>query len=203
VTHKPSTDNYGYISFDENPESWCADYDYVVLECPRLVDGGDLQAWCVNKTQMLAPPAANSDCNGGSLDQFCPGYGTDGVAVWNGIDLGGPYRGSAYKRDVFLTKLSGYVAPAPSPDPAPAPPPSSGPSPLGDCECRCDGSAWNPPVFPNQAGCFQDCGVSQEMCSTDGMNYCQSVRFSMMNSGAPDPCGTTISTVWTEYGTGR
>jgi len=203
VTHKPSTDNYGYISFDENPESWCADYDYVVLECPRLVDGGDLQAWCVNKTQMLAPPAANSDCNGGSLDQFCPGYGTDGVAVWNGIDLGGTYRGSAYKRDVFLTKLPGYVAPAPSPDPAPAPPPSSGPSPLGDCECRCDGSAWNPPVFPNQAGCFQDCGVSQEMCSTDGMNYCQSVRFSMMNSGAPDPCGTTISTVWTEYGTGR
>ena len=126
VTHKPSTDNYGYISFDENPESWCADYDYVVLECPRLNDGGDLQAWCVNKTQMLAPPAANSDCNGGSLDQFCPGYGTDGVAVWNGIDLGGPYRGSAYKRDVFLTKLPGYVAPAPSPDPAPAPPPYVG-----------------------------------------------------------------------------
>ena len=99
--------NEGYISFSQNPESWCADYDYVLLECPRLNNGGELQAWCANKTQMLASPAAKSDCNGGLLNEHCPGYGTEGVAVWNGIDLGGVYRGSAYKRDVFLTKLPG------------------------------------------------------------------------------------------------
>ena len=41
--------NEGYTNFSQNPESWCADYDYVLLECPRLNNGGELQAWCANK----------------------------------------------------------------------------------------------------------------------------------------------------------
>jgi len=104
-------------------------------------------------------------------------------------------------KTLFVPEYS-YTGPGNSGAPSTSQGSSGQPPPLGDCECMCDGSAWKPPVSPNNDGCFQDCGVSQERCSTDGLNYCQTMRSQLMNGGAGDPCGTTISTAWTEYSTG-
>ena len=98
--HSPST-NDGYISIaTDDPKSWCAGHDYVSLECPRNDD--TLHVWCANADQLDgAARKPSGECRGEPSNYHCPGLPRPERFVWNGIDLGGAYRASLYKRGYF------------------------------------------------------------------------------------------------------
>ena len=135
--HDPST-NEGYLSFElDDPKSWCEGHDYVSLECPRVDDR--LHVYCVNADQLgNGPSLPIGQCRNEDVGvQNCPGFGANQSYVWNGIDLGGAFRASMYKRGAFQSLLPpppppGPPAPESDPDggtydgPAPAPAADSG-----------------------------------------------------------------------------
>ena len=100
------TANGGYLSIEtDQPQSWCLGSDYVSLECPN---SGGVHVWCVNATQLegaarLPDGHCRNELDGADPnDSGCSGlsFGTHGY-VWNGIDLGGAWRGSLYKQGYF------------------------------------------------------------------------------------------------------
>ena len=130
--HDPST-NDGYLSFElDDPASWCEGHDYVSLECPRVDD--TVHVYCANADQLgNGPSLPIGQCRNEDVGvQNCPGFGANQSYVWNGIDLGGAFRASMYKRGAFQSILPPpppAPAPAPAPAPTPEPTPTSKPAP--------------------------------------------------------------------------